>query len=143
LKGFRYALEKYKIKFNPKLVVNCDFSITLAYERMKEYLRSEKRGFTAIFASNDLMAVGAIRALVDENIRVPEDVAVVGFDDFDFSSTFYIPLTTYRQPFFNIGFAATKKLIRQIETGFDRTQQTELIGEIVIRESCGSKKGRL
>ncbi|MEI8218712.1 MAG: substrate-binding domain-containing protein, partial [Elusimicrobiota bacterium] len=141
LEGYKRALEKYRIKFNPQLVIPCDFSITLAYERMQELLaRSAKLDFTAIFASNDLMAVGAIRALVDKNIRVPEDVAVVGFDDFDFSSSFFIPLTTYRQPFVNIGFAATRVLLKQLETGFDPTKQFEMIGEIIVRDSCGAKR---
>jgi DNA-binding LacI/PurR family transcriptional regulator len=142
LNGFQSALEKYRVKFNPKQVVACDFSVTLAYEKMKEYLQQNGVNFTAIFASNDLMAVGAIRALVDEHVRIPDDVAIVGFDDFDFSSSFYIPLTTYRQPFRNIGFLSAKMLLRQINHGFDGTQQAELIGEIVIRDSCGSKRGK-
>jgi LacI family repressor for deo operon, udp, cdd, tsx, nupC, and nupG len=142
MRGFQLALDKYKVRFNPKQVVTCDFSITLAYEKMKEYLQQNGVNFTAVFATNDLMAVGAIRALVDEHVRIPEDVAVAGFDDFDFSSTFYIPLTTYRQPFRNIGFLATKMLLRQIENGFDGGQKAELIGDVVIRESCGSKIAR-
>lgn len=139
--GYMRALEKYKIKFNPKLVLTCDFSITLAYERMKQLLDQESgQHFTAVFASNDLMAVGAIRAMVDKNIRVPDDVAVVGFDDFDFSSSFFVPLTTYRQPFVNIGFAATRIVLKQLSAGFDPTKQIELIGEIVTRDSCGAKR---
>lgn len=141
LEGYKRALDKNKIKFNPKLVLPSDFSITLAYERMQELLAQDgKPDFTAIFASNDLMAVGAIRALADKNIRVPEDIAVVGFDDFDFSSSFFVPLTTYRQPFMNIGFTATRLLLKQLETGFDASKQFELIGEIVVRDSCGAKR---
>lgn len=140
LAGYKSILDKHSIKFNPKLVIDCDFSVQLSYQKMKDYLqRNKKAGFTAVFATNDYMAVGAIRALADERIRVPEDVAVVGFDDFDFSSSFYVPLTTYRQPFRNIGFLATRMLFRQMETGNRAPQDAELIGEVVVRDSCGSR----
>ena len=139
-KGFQKALEKYHIKFDPKLSLTCDFGVTIAYERMKEFLAAGKKDFTAIFATNDLMAVGAIRALIDDKLRVPEDVAVVGFDDFDFAATFYIPLTTYKQPFHNLGYIAAKSIIRSIETNNKCQQQVELIGEIIVRKSCGAKK---
>ncbi|MCX5781237.1 MAG: substrate-binding domain-containing protein [Elusimicrobia bacterium] len=138
-KGFKNALGKYNIKFNPRLILTCDFSITLAYERMKEFLSHDRKSFTAIFAANDLMAVGAIRALIDERIRTPEDIAVVGFDDFDFASTFYIPLTTYRQPFKNLGYIAARSIVTANESNRCQQQQVELVGEIVVRKSCGSK----
>ncbi|MFC1501691.1 LacI family DNA-binding transcriptional regulator [Elusimicrobiota bacterium] len=138
--GFKRALEKHKIEFNPKLMITCDFSITLAYERMKEFLQINKNNFTAIFASNDLMAIGAIRALIDEKIKVPEDIAVVGFDDFAFASSFYIPLTTYKQPFKNLGFVAARNLIKNINNRNHHHTETEMIGEIVVRDSCGAHK---
>lgn len=141
LKGFHQTLERYHIKPNPKLVLNCNFSVTLAYEGMKSILRTNKKlDFTAVFATNDYMAVGVARALTDEGLRVPEDVAVVGFDDFDFASSFIVPLTTYRQPFHNVGFLAAKMLMREIETQRKvKCQQAELIGELVVRDSCGEK----
>jgi len=139
-KGFQKALEKYRIKFDPKLNLTCDFGVTIAYDRMKEFLAGGRKDFTAIFAANDLMAVGAIRALVDFNLKVPEDIAVVGFDDFDFAATFYIPLTTYKQPFHNLGYIATRSVIRALETNNRVLQHVELIGEIVIRRSCGARK---
>lgn len=139
--GYRGALEKHAIAYDPQLVIPCDFSITLAYERIKGLLSRDSRpSFTAVFAANDLMAVGVIRALADNNIRVPEDIAVVGFDDFEFSAQYTVPLTTYRQPFRNIGFSAARILIKQLEGGFDRSAQFELIGEIVIRDSCGARR---
>lgn len=141
LKGYHLALERYHIKPNPKLVLNCNFSVTLAYEGMKSILHASKKpDFTAVFATNDYMAVGVARALTDAGLRVPEDIAVVGFDDFDFASSFLVPLTTYRQPFHNIGFLSTKMLMREIETRHAvKCQQAELIGEIVVRDSCGEK----
>jgi DNA-binding LacI/PurR family transcriptional regulator len=143
LKGFKKTLSKYNIDYNPKMLINGDFSVTLAYERMKHFLQQNKKmDFTAIFASNDYMAIGIIRALIDDNIRVPEDVAVVGFDDFNFSASFYIPLTTYRQPFHNIGYLATKLLLNTITSENHEPQQLELIGELVIRESCGARHRR-
>jgi LacI family transcriptional regulator, repressor for deo operon, udp, cdd, tsx, nupC, and nupG len=138
LKGFHKALGAHGIEYKPEMVINCDFSIMVSYNKMKEFLSgSNVPKFTAVFATNDLMAVGAIRALMDKGIRVPQDVAVVGFDDFGFSSSFLIPLTTYRQPFYNVAFVATRFLLRQISTQDVTPQQAELVGEIVIRDSCG------
>lgn len=140
LEGYRDTLEKHNIKFDPKLVINCDFSISLTYERIKNMLsKKTKPEFSAIFASNDLMAVGAIRALADLGINVPHGIAVAGFDDFDFSSTFHIPLTTYRQPFHNIAFLATKFLLKNMAENEHISYQFELIGELIVRQSCGAK----
>ena len=140
LKGFKDALERNKIEFDPKMIINCDFSVSLSYERMKAYLTHNKDvNFTAVFCTNDYMAVGVMRALADEKIRVPEDVAVVGFDDLDFASTFFTPLTTYKQSFDNIGFLAAKFLIKQMQGATDKNLQAELLGELVVRESCGAK----
>jgi len=138
--GYKKALEKYHIKYDPKLTLSCDFGITVSYDRMKEYLSSNSKSFTAIFAANDLMAVGAIRALADNKIKVPEDIAVVGFDDFEFASTFYIPLTTYKQPFHNLGYIAAKTILRSIETKNKCCHQVELIGDLIVRKSCGAAK---
>jgi LacI family transcriptional regulator len=140
LHGYKQALEKNNIQFDPKMIINCDFSVTLAYERVKAYLAQNKGAdFTAVFSTNDYMAVGVIRALTDEKIRVPENVGVVGFDDLDFASTFYVPLTTYRQPFDNLGFAATKFLIKQMRGKAEKNLQAEFMGELIVRDSCGSK----
>lgn len=139
--GYRSALEKHAIAYDPQLVIPCDFSITLAYERLRGLLARDSRPpFTAVFAANDLMAVGVIRALSDHNIRVPEDIAVAGFDDFEFSAQYTVPLTTYRQPFRNIGFSAARILIKQLREGFDRSAQFELTGEIIVRDSCGARR---
>jgi len=139
-KGYRQALEKNKIEYNSKLVINCDFSVSLAYERMKAYLVQNKgANFTAVFSANDYMAVGIIRALGDLKIMVPDSVAVAGFDDLDFASTFYMPLTTYRQPFDNLGFVATKFLIKQMREKSQKNLQAEFLGELVVRDSCGAK----
>jgi len=137
--GFKKALEKHGIEFNPKNVIDCDFSVSLSYEKMKTFLLQNGVDFSAIFCTNDYMAVGVIRALADEKIKVPEDIAVAGFDDLDFASTFYTPLTTYSQPFENFGFLAVKFLIKQMRSKADKCLQAELIGEIVIRQSCGAE----
>lgn len=143
LKGFQQALSIHKIKFNPKLVLNGDFSVVVAYEKMREFLNAKNRQeISAIFAANDMMAVGVVRALIDHGIKVPEDLAVVGFDDFDFSASYYVPLTTYRQPLRNTGFLAAKMLMQQIENNGLRPLQAELIGKLVERESSGAKKPR-
>jgi LacI family transcriptional regulator len=139
LEGYKESLENHNIEYDPKLVIYCDFSITITYEKIKNLLKSKTHSpFDSIFAANDLMAVGAIRALSDQSINVPNEVSVIGYDDFDFSATFQLPLTTYRQPFLNIGYLATKFLISQIESKKPILYQAELIGELIVRNSCGS-----
>jgi DNA-binding LacI/PurR family transcriptional regulator len=139
LRGYKKTLEKNGIKYDLNRVINCDFSVSLSYEKMKTFLLQNKGNFSAVFCTNDYMAVGAIRALADEKIKVPDDVAVVGFDDMDFASTFYAPLTTYSQPLINFGFLAAKFLIKQMRTKTDKGLQAELLGELVIRQSCGAE----
>ena len=106
---------------------------------MKSHLLQNKGKFTAVFCTNDYMAVGVVRALADEKLRVPDDIAVVGFDDLDFASTFYTPLTTYSQPLSNFGFLAAKFLIKQMRSKKDKNLQGELLGELVVRQSCGAE----
>ncbi|MGX9419381.1 LacI family DNA-binding transcriptional regulator [Vibrio sp. WJH972] len=108
--GYKKALHEAEIKVNPKLVKQGDFGADLGYEKTVELIES-KVHFSAIFASNDLTAYGAIKALTDNGFRVPEDVSVVGFDDLPTSRYFTPGLTTLRQPIEEIGIVCAHSIL--------------------------------
>ena len=97
-----------------------------------------RRGeFSAIFAFNDPSAIGAMRALHEAGLRVPQDVSVVGFDDID-SAAFHIPgLTTIRQPLRAMGAIAARALLAHLSGGERVGAQTSVDPELVVRQSTG------
>ena len=94
----------------------------------------------AVFAASDAMAIGAIRAVEEAGLRVPQDVAFVGFDDLPVASRSEIKLTTIRQPIIQFGATAVETLIDLIENGIKPTRRIIMDTELVIRESCGAKQ---
>lgn len=140
--GYRQALEKYNIRFNRNLVAVGDFRQDKGREAMKSLLNIRKPP-TAVFSANDLMAIGAIRAIKERGLSVPEDVAVVGFDDIDTADYITPPLTTVRQPIFELGKVAGENLINLIEEWPPQEPIQKILGvELIVRQSCGVKKGR-
>jgi len=98
-------------------------------------LLERKQPFTALFAYNDASAIGAIRAIREAGMRVPEDVSVVGFDDIQ-AAMFHSPsLTTVRQPLHQMGEIAAKVLLDRLEGKEDWPKQVAVKPELVIRES--------
>lgn len=100
VEGYKRALEESGIGFSEELVVVGNFVTEDGYRATKEVLNL---GCTAIFAANDAMAYGALQAIAEEGLRVPDDIAVIGFDDLEFSSLTNPPLTTVRQPRYEMG----------------------------------------
>lgn len=92
---------------------------------------------TAIFAANDQMALGAMKALHELGRDIPSDVSVVGFDDMDESRAFWPPLTTVRQNFREVGRVAMERLLSQIEDPDAAPQTTLIPTELIVRESSG------
>jgi len=91
--------------------------------------------FTALFAYNDIAAIGAIRAILEAGLRVPEDVSVVGFDDIR-DAAYHVPsLTTVRQPLRKMGEIAAKSLVQRIEGRKEYPNEIAIEPELVIRES--------
>lgn len=129
--GFRRALERRKLSYNPALVAEGSFSIEGGKRAAMQIVSAGEP--TAIFASNDLMAIGAIRALLDNGYRVPEDVSVAGFDDMLLAEYAPVPLTTVRVPTYDIGREGAI-LLRRILAGED-VEDVRLVGEIVERRS--------
>ena len=103
---------------------------------MKEFLELENRP-TAVFTFSDLLAIGVLKALKEAKLKVPKDIALVGYDDIEFSSLLEVPLTTVHQPRYRIGEEGAKILIDRIE-GKDPEDLHQIVlkPELVIRESA-------
>lgn len=108
--GYKEALSEAGITYKEKLVLDGDFGLKTGYEKTVELIKS-KVFFSAIFAANDLTAYGAIKALHDNGLKVPEDVSVIGFDDIPTSLYFTPSLTTLRQPLEELGGISAKCIL--------------------------------
>jgi DNA-binding LacI/PurR family transcriptional regulator len=90
----------------------------------------------AVFCANDLLALGVLRALLQAGVRVPEDVALIGYDDIEFSSAAAVPLSSIRQPTYQLGKIATELLLDECDTPEEHVhQQIMFQPELVVRES--------
>ena len=135
LKGYKLALKKYEIEYRDELVGEGDFRIKGGYQVMKKFLKLGEPP-TAIFAANDLLALGAMQAIQKMNFRIPNDFSVIGFNDIALASFVYPPLTTIRQPMMEMGKLAVKMLIKIIEEGEFNQKKEVLSPKLIIRESC-------
>jgi len=135
--GFFQALTEADIPWDKNRVVFVrHYTTEFGMYGMKELLlREGKHSFTALFAATDELAIGAIRALNDEGLRVPEDVSVVGFDDIDIAKYMNPRLTTISQPLMEIGEKTALALHRQITGNETAAEEVILPYKLVIRES--------
>jgi LacI family transcriptional regulator len=133
--GYYRALDEAGIGRDEKRVLFArQCSMEYGINAMREMLLRSS-DFTALFAATDELAIGAIRALVDEGIRVPEDVSVIGFDDIEISGFLVPRLTTVHQPIAELGEETALTLHRQINGGNGVKQDRILSYRLVIRES--------
>lgn len=135
--GWRRALRGADVDPDPRLEVWGDFSLQ-AGRRAIDELESRSVAFTAVFAANDEMAVGALNALKTRGLRVPEDVSVVGFDDTVFAAAADPPLTTIRQPKQEIGARAMALMIEQLAGDVPSTITEIVPTQLVVRGSTGA-----
>ena len=137
-RGYLNALQERRVRVDESLIIRGDFTETSGYEEMKRLLPHEP---DAVFVASDSMALGALRALREAGKRVPDEVAVVGFDDIPQAATANPSLTTVRQPIQQTGVLAVEMLIDILENGGDPPRRIILPTELVIRSSCGSQLG--
>ncbi len=129
------VLRQHGLPVHAELVVGGDF-VRVSAARSIRQLIERRVPFQAIMASNDLMALGAIDALVESGRRVPEDVAVIGFDDTADGRFAPVPLTTVRQSIHGLGYAGVELLLQRIQ-GAEVPDRVVLPTELVTRRSCG------
>ena len=133
--GYVKALLDARLMVNPKLQIDADTSEEMGYEATMELLKS-KLQFDAIFGASDLIAIGAIKALQESGLRVPEDVAVVGFDNIPTAAYINPPLTTVQQDTMLAGRLLVENLLKLID-GED-IDSILMPARLIIRESCGA-----
>lgn len=134
LAGYSAALRDRGQTIDLELIVESDFTEMGGYQAMQRLIL---RRPDAVFVASDTMAVGALRALREANLRVPEDVAVIGFDDMPFAARTTPSLSTIRQPIQRSGELATETLIDMIQHPQATTRRVILPTELVVRASCG------
>lgn len=113
-KGYTLALEKAGLPLNPELIHYCDFQEQLAFETTKMLIK-RRPSITAFFCASDMMAIGALKALQSLEIKVPEQVSIIGFDNIPLAEYMVPPLTTVSQDFNAMGFEAGKQLVKMIK----------------------------
>jgi len=131
------------VSMQPELVIQLkgdDPTPHLGYPAAKVLL-ARKRPFTALFAYNDISAIGSIRAFQEANLRVPDDISVVGFDDIQSAAYVNPPLTTVRQPLQKMGEIAARTLLDQIEGRVDWVPEIAIEPELTVRGSTARPKG--
>lgn len=136
-RGFRDGMLVAGVTLDGRLVVEADFTEQGGFDATEELLAAG-RGFDGLFAHNDLMAVGALRALRGRGIYVPEPVGVVGFDDIPMAAHTEPPLTTIRQPCREMGEAAARTLLSHLAGQPMPTQPVVLPTSLVVRRSAPS-----
>jgi DNA-binding LacI/PurR family transcriptional regulator len=129
--------EDLKIKIRPELTVQIDIddpTPQLGYPFAKQLLE-RKLPFTALFAYNDISALGAMRAFQEAGLRVPQDISVIGFDDIQGAAFSNPGLTTVRQPLADMGRLAAQTLLSRIEGATDCPAEIPIEPELVVRQS--------
>jgi LacI family transcriptional regulator len=138
LRGYQAALAAVQIPFDESLIRFGDFSLNSGYQQMSDLLIKTK-GFTAAFVASDAVAVGAMAAMREQGLRIPEDIALVGFDDLPLAYYLDPPLTTLHVPAIDLARQACSMLIELLGDRQPAQRQVILDTHLVVRESCGAQ----
>jgi LacI family transcriptional regulator len=140
LRGYRAAAQALGLAYRDEYVTYGDFYAESGREQTARLLQLEDRP-TAIFAAADMMAIGAVRAVAEAGLRVPEDISIVGFDDIQLAPHINPPLTTMRQDKLGLGAAAGDALVARIAGDPGRDPLLRLPVELVVRGSTAPPAG--
>lgn len=136
LRGYKTALAESGIELDESLIVQGDFSELSGHRAVKQLLDLESRP-TAIFAANDSMAIGALSALRENHVHVPDDMAVAGFDDIPLARYMNPPLSTVHVDISQLGERAAALLLSSLQNDNRSHEQLQISTTLVIRASCG------
>lgn len=141
LNGYKDALKEGGLEFNINNMSVVDYQFKDGYDTMNEWIKNDA-DLEAVFCASDTLAMGALLAVKDNGKKVPDDYAIVGFDNLNFSEYTSPPLTTIQQPIYKKGQTAAKILIDQIEGDQSEKKQINLEPTLVVRESCGINRAK-
>jgi LacI family transcriptional regulator len=141
LAGYYEALRAAGIRPDPHLVREGDFRQASGYRLAREFV-SKRRRPTGLFVANNLMTIGAMLALKEDGVRIPEELAVVGFDDMEWAPVLTPTLTAVAQPAYTLGTSAAQLLMQRLDNPSRPAQEVILKTHLVVRESCGAPLAR-
>jgi DNA-binding LacI/PurR family transcriptional regulator len=135
--GYQQALRDSGIRLEPEYIRIGHFKIESGYRLAKDLLQLPVPP-DAIFAASNLISLGVLKAVREMNLRIPEDVAVVGFDDMVWANELYAPLTTVAQPMYEVGQEAARLLFQRQSDPAIPVRTIMLRASLIVRESCGA-----
>lgn len=137
--GYKKALCDEGISINNKYIARGDYTQESGYKAAYKLLSKNDRP-SAIFSANDSMAIGVLKAANELNIRIPEDLSIIGYDDIEIASYIHPSLTTVRLSLFQMASMAANTLIKSNEDGADYYANINIPVDLVIRDSCKEQK---
>jgi DNA-binding LacI/PurR family transcriptional regulator len=136
--GFIKSMQRNGLEVKQSLIVEAGLQESDGYKAMKTLLALPKKELPrAVVAVNDPAAFGAMKAIYEKNLKIPQDIAIVGFSDDIRAELMPVPLTTIRQNAYEVGKRAVEKLIEVINGENSEEQEIIVRGELIIRRSCG------
>ena len=137
LEAYKAELAAQNLSYDPALVDQGDWEYEGGYKAAAHLLKLKQLP-TAIFVANDLMALGAIDAIQEAGLNVPKDLAIVGYDNRDFTSIMHPKITTVSIPAYEMGKLAAKFLLKQVRDGRQEMDEIKVKGQLFVRETCGA-----
>ncbi|WP_413303858.1 LacI family DNA-binding transcriptional regulator [Bacillus sp. 1P10SD] len=135
--GYKRALEDYAISYHDELVLEGDFTIESGYGLTKEIIESKMK-IDAIFISNNSMSLGSYKYIKEQGLKIPQDIALYGFDDPEWADVVDPPLSGITQPAFELGVYAAQKMIDTIQGTCPEIREIKYLDpNMIIRKSCG------
>ncbi len=139
LRAYQTAVKQFKLATDPGLLAYSYHTFEGGYAAMQQILKSQVV-FTAVLASNDESAMGAMQALKEAGLQIPQDVAIIGFDDRQESAAQEPPLTSVHVPLYKSGYQAVEVLLQHIHKQKDAAQLLKISTSLAIRQSCGCQQ---
>lgn len=134
-KGYEDAFRDYNIELNKNLILNGDFSVKSGYEKTRRFFESKEQ-FSAVFAFNDEMATGAIKAIIEQGLKVPDDISILGFDGNEIGKFISPSITTIKRPIGEISRIAIDLLLKMVNKEENIiTQKIYIESELQIGDS--------
>lgn len=139
LRGCVDAMKEAQLELDPQLVIEGGYTLESGKAAMKQLLQQKQRP-TAVFACNDILAIGAIQAVREGGLKVPDDISIVGYDNTILAAIIDPPLTTVAQPMQEIGERSVALLVQQIQSKETVRQRVLLMPDLVVRQSTRTIK---
>ncbi len=143
LKGAKRAIGASRARIQCTIIEPDALTLGAGYEVGERLIALPPGGRpTGVFACSDLVAIGILHVLIQHGVRVPEDIALIGYDDIEFARQVAVPLTTIRQPSYEMGRRAAAMLTAQLEGTPPRKRHVVFQPELIVRASCSLRRGR-